>query len=128
MPEHEQKLEKPFVEADLIKRWNSYAQSIDGNAYLKGTMANSKPVLLDNFFFEVPVYNTVQQDELLNESVKLLPYLRRHLQNNQVQMTIRVEETPEKKQAYTPSEKYQHLLGINPALGKLKDEFNLRVD
>ena len=118
----------PFAEADLIKQWNAYASQIGDNAYLKGTMANSKPVLLNDYFFEVPVYNTVQQDELLNESIKLLPYLRRELKNYKIQMSIRVSDPSGKKRAYTPSEKFQHLYSVNPALGKLKDEFNLRAD
>ncbi|MDR2533488.1 MAG: DNA polymerase III subunit gamma/tau [Tannerellaceae bacterium] len=127
-PAEESNAVTPFTEADLIKQWDAYASQIGDNAYLKGAMANSKPVLLEKYLFEVPVYNTIQQDELLNESVKLLPYLRRELKNCKVQMSIRVSEASGKKKAYTPAEKFQHLYSVNPALGKLKDEFNLRPD
>ena len=30
--------------------------------------------------------------------------------------------------AYTATEKFEHLLTVNPVLGKLKDEFNLTLD
>jgi DNA polymerase-3 subunit gamma/tau len=118
----------PFHAADLIKLWDEYAQAMEGNAYLKGIMVNCKPVLQENYYFEVPVHNPGQQDELLNDSVKLLPYLRKHLKNSRIQMRIRISETNEKKLAYTSSEKYEHLISMNPLLGRLKEEFNLIPD
>ncbi|MDR1555664.1 MAG: DNA polymerase III subunit gamma/tau [Tannerellaceae bacterium] len=117
-----------FGIADLLKWWDAYAEQKGGNAYLKGIMANCKPVLQENYYFEVAVHNPGQQDELLNDSVKLLPFLRRHLKNSRIQMRIRISETNEKKLAYTSSEKYEHLLSINPLLGRLKEEFNLILD
>ncbi|MDR0537334.1 MAG: DNA polymerase III subunit gamma/tau [Tannerellaceae bacterium] len=124
----EQDKATPFTDADLLKFWNTYAEAIEENAYLKGTMTNIKPVLLDNCFFEVYVHNTVQQDELISECSKLLSYLREKLNNNLIQMTVRVCENAEKKKAYTPAEKYQHLININPVLARLKDEFHLTGD
>ena len=118
----------PFTEEDLIKYWADYAQTIEKNAYLKGIIINSKPTLLDNFQFEIAVYNQGQQEELLNDSSNLLIFLRNNLNNNRIQMKIRLNETNEKKLAYTSSEKYEHLLTINPVLAKLKDEFNLSLD
>ena len=55
-------------------------------------------------------------------------YLRTHLQNSHIQMRVQVDETNQKHLAYTATEKYEHLLKINPVLGKLKDEFNLTTD
>ncbi|MDR1644870.1 MAG: DNA polymerase III subunit gamma/tau [Tannerellaceae bacterium] len=118
----------PFTAEDLVRYWNEYAQTMEGNAYLKSTMTNCPPVLLENFQFEVSVHNPGQQDELLGDSVKLLPFLRRQLNNTRIQMRIRISETNEKKLAYTSSEKYEHLLSINPMLDKLKEEFNLTPD
>jgi DNA polymerase-3 subunit gamma/tau len=113
---------------DLIKYWDEYEQQLEGNAYLKSIMVNCKPVLQENYAFEVSVHNPGQQDELLNDSVKLLPFLRLRLKNSRIQMRIRISETNEKKLAYTSSEKYEYLSGINPLLHRLKDEFNLMLD
>ena len=60
--------------------------------------------------------------------MKLLPFLRLRLKNGRIQMRIRISETNEKKLAYTSTEKYEHLLSINPLLGRLKEEFNLIPD
>lgn len=118
----------PFTSEDLIRYWGEYAQEIEENAYLKGIIVNSKPALLDNDEFEISVYNPGQSEELLNNSAGIIHFLRTHLKNSRIQMKIRLNETNEKKLAYTSTEKYEHLLEINPALAKLKDEFNLTAD
>ena len=117
-----------FEESELIRYWDEYTQKIEKNAYLKGAMVNCKPVLQEDFNFEVAVHNPGQQEELLNDSINLLPFLRTNLKNSRIQMRIRISETNEKKLAYTSTEKYEHLLEINPALDKLRDEFNLTLD
>ncbi len=121
-------LTTPFTQDDLVTQWNAFAETIDTKVYLKNTMINSKPVLLENFLFEIAVHNQGQQEELSNSAVSILSYLRHHLKNTHIQMRIRISESNEKKLAYTTTEKYQHLLEINPLLGKLKDEFNLAID
>ncbi|MDR1202240.1 MAG: DNA polymerase III subunit gamma/tau [Tannerellaceae bacterium] len=117
-----------FEQSELTGCWNEYAQKIEKNAYLKGAMINCKPVLLENYNFEVAVHNPGQQEELLNDSINLLPFLRANLKNSHIQMRIRITETNEKKLAYTSTEKYEHLININPVLDKLRDEFNLTLD
>lgn len=117
-----------FTEQDLLTCWDAFALTIDKKVYLKNTMINCKPVLQENFFFEVAVHNPGQLDELSNGSADLLNYLRTHLRNTRIQMRTRIIETNEKHLAYTASEKLEHLLGVNPVLGKLRDEFNLTLD
>jgi DNA polymerase-3 subunit gamma/tau len=91
-------------------------------------MINCKPVLKDNYVFEVAVHNPGQQQELENSAVDLLPYLRSNLRNTRIQMSIRIIESNEKHLAYTSTEKYDLLLRTNPVLTKLKEEFNLILD
>jgi len=85
-------------------------------------------MLTDNYTFEVVVHNPVQKDELTNCCIDLLNALRTQLNNSSIQMLIRIDETNEKKLAYTATEKYEHLNSINPFLSKLKDEFDLTID
>ncbi|MDR1403817.1 MAG: DNA polymerase III subunit gamma/tau [Tannerellaceae bacterium] len=117
-----------FEQSELTGCWDEYAQKIEKNAYLKGAMVNCKPVLQENYNFEVAVHNPGQQEELLNDSINLLPFLRTNLKNSHIQMRIRISETNEKKLAYTSTEKYEHLMDMNPVLDKLRDEFNLTLD
>lgn len=117
-----------FSQEDLLRCWDGYADTIDKKVYLKNTMINCKPVLQDNFYFEVAVHNPGQQDELSNNCIELLSYLRTQLKNTRIQMKVRIIESNEKHLAFTSTEKFEHLLKINPVLGKLKDEFNLTLD
>jgi len=91
-------------------------------------MINCKPVLLDNFQFEVRVHNPAQREELLSSSLDLLKLLRIRLKNDLIQMHIRIDEKKEKKTAYTSTEKFKFLNNINPLLSKLMDEFDLGID
>lgn len=123
-----QEVVTPFSQDELVRAWDAYAVSIDKKVYLKNTMINCKPVLQENYFFEVGVHNPGQQDELSNGCVDLLNYLRVQLKNTRIQMRVRIIEANEKHLAYTSTEKFEHLLSVNPVLGKLKDEFNLTLD
>lgn len=123
-----QEMVTPFTQEELVHHWDAFAESIDKKVYLKNTMINCKPVLQENYFFEVGVHNPGQQNELSNGCADLLNYLRVQLKNTRIQMRVRITESNEKHLAYTATEKYEHLLSVNPILSKLKDEFNLTLD
>lgn len=124
----EKVLNNPFEEASLIRYWDEYIETIGEKVYLKNTMINCKPVLQENYHFEVAVHNPGQLDQLTANSVDILTYLRAKLQNTLIQMRVRIVEANEKPLAYTATERYEYLLKQNPALARLKDEFNLILD
>lgn len=121
-------LSTPFDEESLVRFWAMFSDSIQEKVYLKNTMINCKPVLQENFHFEVAVHNPGQQNELVTNSVDILSFLRDKLRNTHLQMRIRIVETNEKHLAYTATERYEHLLNQNAAIARLKEEFNLRLD
>lgn len=118
----------PFDNDSLVREWVNYAATIDKKVYLKNTMINCKPTLQENYYFEVAVHNPGQQEELINNAIHILPFLRQHLTNSRIQMRVRIVEGNEKHLAYTSTEKLELLMKINPTLGRLRDEFNLTLD
>ena len=118
----------PFDNDSLVREWDNYAATIDKKVYLKNTMINCKPTLQENYYFEVAVHNPGQQEELINNAIHILPFLRQHLTNSRIQMRVRIVEGNEKHLAYTSTEKLELLMKINPTLGRLMDEFNLTLD
>ncbi len=118
----------PFDNDSLVREWDNYAATIDKKVYLKNTMINCKPPLQENYYFEVAVHNPGQQEELINNAIHILPFLRQHLTNSRIQMRVRIVEGNEKHLAYTSTEKLELLMKINPTLGRLRDEFNLTLD
>lgn len=118
----------PFDNDTLVREWDNYTATIDKKVYLKNTMINCKPTLQENYYFEVAVHNPGQQEELINNAIHILPFLRQHLNNSRIQMRVRIVEGNEKHLAYTSTEKLELLMKINPTLGRLRDEFNLTLD
>ena len=130
VPQAAEDLSNAFTEEDLLRCWDAYAESesIGQKVYLKNTMINCKPVLKEGNVFEVSVYNPGQREELVAGGADLLQYLRTQLKNTHIEMQVRVTETNDKHLAYTAAEKYAYLVGVNPVLEKLKDEFKLTTD
>ena len=122
------KLATPFNEGDLIQYWDEFAETLAEKAHLKNTMINCKPVPVDNFKFEVKVYNPAQQEALISYSLDLLKLLRTRLKNDLVQMVVRIDENTEQKPVYTATEKFEFLNNINPLLYELIDEFDLTIN
>ena len=65
------------------------------------------------------------EDQLRQGKPKLMKHLRESLNNYGISLEVTVNETVEKKFAYTPLEKYTKLKEKNPLIQKLKDSFEL---
>lgn len=122
------KASQPFTAEALLQCWNAYAETLEDKVHLKNTMINCKPVLLSEHHFELVVHNPGQRDAVLNHSVALLRTLRAQLKNSQIQLNVRIDETNEKKLAFTATEKYEYLNTVNPLLSTLRDAFDLTLD
>jgi len=119
---------QPFTADDLTRAWDAYIETVGGRVNLKHTMINCRPVLKGDDTFEIVVHNPGQREVLLQNNAAILQSLRGQLKNGRVRFTVRIDETNEKRLAYTSKEKYDLLLEVNPALARLKEEFNLTFD
>ena len=83
------------------------------------------PVLADSFKIQFTLPNKLMQDQFKKGRPKLLKFLREKLNNYGISIESKVNETIEKKFAYTPQEKYNKLKEMNPLLEKLRQTFEL---
>jgi DNA polymerase-3 subunit gamma/tau len=119
----------PFTEEELQKCWLAYTgETDDVKVLLKDALKAGAPVLKENHCFEIKVYNPGQKEELESNAGHILAYLHEHLKNTAIRMHIRIADAGDRKTAVTASEKYEHLMSINPLLGELREVFNLSVD
>jgi hypothetical protein len=119
----------PFSQDDLIHFWIEYAESLTiAKSHLKNTLISCKPILKDNFSFEVSVYNPSQRDEISESNADILGYLCTKLNNSQIKMDIRIVEKDETVMIYTTAEKYNYLSKKNHNLEKLMEHFNLMME
>ena len=88
-------------------------------------LATNSPSLQKGFDVQFVLPNNLMKEQLKLGKPKLLKYLRESLNNFRIKIEIVVNETEEKKYAYTPLEKYKKLKEKNPLLQKLKDTFEL---
>ena len=118
-----------FTQKELEKAWKTYHNKLikAGQKSIAATLNADLPVLKDDFKISLTLPNTLMQDQIEKERPNLIKHLRTVLNNYGIQLSIIVNETVEKKFAYTPQEKYNKLLEINPAMSKLKDAFKLDV-
>ena len=117
-----------FSQDDLVRYWIEYADSLTaGKIHLKNTLNSCKPVLKEDFLFEVAVYNPSQKDEVAESSAFILSYLCNKLNNNRIKMDIRIVEKDEVEMIYTTTEKFEYLSKKNPNIENLMAKFDLSM-
>jgi len=117
-----------FTKKEMVTAWNKYAKKIEseGKFNLLSHLTMGIPKLQENVIhLEYP--NTTIKVEVERAKHDLLSYLKESLQNYDLDLDITVNETAEKRYAYTTREKYEKLKEKNPLIETLRKEFNLDV-
>ncbi len=119
----------PFNEEQLKESWKKYYFKLQelGEKNIASILLAGQPSLKENFGISVTLPNKLMKSQLEKGRPALLKFLREKLNNYGIVITIDVNETVEKKFAYTPQEKYEKLKEKNPLLEKLKNTFGLDI-
>ncbi|WP_299554334.1 DNA polymerase III subunit gamma/tau [Seonamhaeicola sp.] len=119
---------EPFTESELIKVWNTYIQNLQkaGKRNLASILSIDTPKVKDTtVYLEFP--NATNKVEVERNQYDLLAFVRKALNNFDIDLSITVNEVMEKQYAYTPIEKFEKLKEKNPNIELLKKTFNLDV-
>lgn len=118
---------KPFTESELQTAWKDYQKFLikKGEKSIASILATDIPTLQENFYIQFILPNKLMEDQLKQVKSKLIKFIRESLNNYGISLNIVVNETIEKKFAYTAQEKYNKLLEKNAFLKDLKDTFQL---
>ena len=118
---------KPFTESELQTAWKDFQKFLikKGEKSIASILATDIPTLQENFHIQFILPNKLMEDQLKQVKSKLIKFIRESLNNYGISLNIVVNETIEKKFAYTPQEKYNKLLEKNAFLKDLKDTFQL---
>ncbi len=119
----------PFSLDELKDAWKKYYFQLQriGEQSMAAIIASDEPQLQEDFTIVFSVHSDLMKSQLEKGKPKLLRFLREKLNNYGIQINVKVNETIEKKFAYTPQEKYDKLKEKNPLLEKLKSTFGLDV-
>ena len=116
-----------FTEKTLQKHWEEYIDLLNkkGQKSMASIVGTALPILEDGFKILFTVPNKLMEDQFRKGKPKLLKFLREKLNNYGIEIILTLNETVEKRFAYTPQEKYLKMKGMNPMLEKLRQTFEL---
>jgi len=119
--------EDAFDIENLTKLWNEYAEQIktEGKQNIASIMRMHQPDLTNQSTISFFVANDMNKVEMTREMELLMPFLRAKLNHYGIKIEIEIKETIREDSVYSPKEKYQHLIKINPALETLRENFDL---
>tara|TARA_R110002050_G_scaffold106589_1_gene216592 strand:- start:3110 stop:3610 length:501 start_codon:yes stop_codon:yes gene_type:complete len=119
---------EPFTETQLITYWNEFVENIqkEGKYNLASILSIDTPkVKGTTIHLEFP--NSTNKVELERQQFDLLSFLRKSLNNFDINLSITVNEEMDKQYAYTPLEKFEKLKEKNPNIEILKKTFGLDI-
>ncbi|MBT8393217.1 MAG: DNA polymerase III subunit gamma/tau [Bacteroidia bacterium] len=117
-----------FTEESLLASWNSYIRKLEkqGKYNLASILSIDTPKVRETIIhLEYP--NSTNKVEIERHQFELLGYIRKELNNFDINLSITVNEEMEKQYAYTPKEKYDKLKKKNPNIETLRKAFKLDI-
>ena len=116
-----------FTEQQLQDLWKEYVAILQakGERSMASIVGTDAPKLLEKFLVSFTLPNKLMQDQFLKGRTPITKFLREKLNNYGLSIETKVNETIEKKFAYTPQEKFNKMKELNPLLEKLHRIFDL---
>ncbi|MCB0453165.1 MAG: DNA polymerase III subunit gamma/tau [Aequorivita sp.] len=127
-PDAENLPSNDFSEEEMQAVWTEYTANVesDGKYNLLSHLTMGVPKL-DGAIIHLEFPNQTIKTEVERAKYELLGFLREKLQNYDIDLDITVNETIEKRYAYTAREKFEKMKEKNPLIEKLRREFDLDI-
>ena len=115
-----------FTQGELEKCWNIYYNiKIQNKEFNMASLLKlSKPIKINNDI-KYTVISDINKKELEDELPKLLKYIRNSLKIDFIEVKIDSNSSIKKNVLFTPSEKFEKLIEINPSLEILRKKLDL---
>ena len=117
-----------FTEEDMLKAWEAYAIRVQkkGGQILFSHLNMSSPSLNDNCI-QVTYPNYTIKTEMEQAKHGLLNFIRKELNNYDIDLEVFVNELEEKKYVYSDRDKFEKLKEKNPLIDRLRIELDLDI-
>ena len=118
-----------FSQEQLIASWDAFVSTLEdkGRYNLAAILKIDVPKIKDETMIALEFPNSTNKIEVERQKVELLQFIRKELNNFDIELDITVNEKMDKKFTYTAIEKYAKLKEKNPAIEILKNSFNLEI-
>ena len=119
--------DKPFTYDELETLWRSFARELPKEEVaLARRMEGMQPTLSDDqHTFSVVATNKLIEKELLNARSRIVGYLRKHLNNQRIEMVVDLQETQESEKILSRSEQFREMAEQNKSLKLLAEALDL---
>ena len=116
-----------FDKESLLKFWNEYSEyiKVEGKQNISSIMKMNQPDLISQSTISFDVANEMNKVEMTREMKYLIPFISEKLNHFGIKVEIVIKKKNQEDFIYSPQEKYQYLLKINPSLDKLRKKFDL---
>ena len=116
-----------FDKESLLKFWNEYSEyiKVEGKQNISSIMKMNQPDLISQSTISFDVANEMNKVEMNREMKYLIPFISEKLNHFGIKVEITIKKKNQEDYIYSPQEKYQYLLKINPSLDKLRKKFDL---
>lgn len=119
-----------FSPEALAEAWNLYLaqDSVQAQRRVVASLSGKPLRILADDRVELTLDNGIQADTFEEIKSDLIPFLRQHLSHYGLRFELKITETQQVLEPYTPQEKYQYLLKQNPDLARLKERLQLDIE
>ena len=117
-----------FTEEQVVNEWNNYVKELEKNGKynLASILSIDTPKIQETtIYLEYP--NATNKVEIERHQYELLGFIRKAINNFDINLSITVNEEMEKQYVYTSKEKYEKLKEKNSNLDTLRKTFNLDI-
>jgi hypothetical protein len=119
-----QNLIETFTNEQLAVKWLEFVDQLTDRPILKSTLS-IVPEKAEGNQILLKIGNSVQEEEVKLVKYELISWLRKELQNSEIELVTRIEKQESTRIFYSDSEKMQLMMQKNPELYQLKQKFNL---
>jgi hypothetical protein len=117
-------LSDSFTNEQLAVKWLEFVEQLTDRPILKSTLS-IVPEKAEGNQILLKIGNSVQEEEVRLVKYELISWLRKELQNSEIELVTRIEKQETTRIFYSDSEKMQLMMQKNPELYHLKQKFNL---
>jgi DNA polymerase-3 subunit gamma/tau len=123
---HDSLPERAFSQEELVLVWDKYIEHLkERGSLILASILNVDSPKLEGTTAHLRFPNASMKEDLEKNRGQILEFLKRELQNYNLDIEIIVDKSVQKRYVYTDQEKFQKLVDKNPSIDVLRKAFDL---
>jgi DNA polymerase-3 subunit gamma/tau len=121
--------ESDFSDTDFMESWQRFAGTCrEKQPSFYSTLMARSPEIGKDRMIRLQVDNGVQQEEVNRRKGEILGFLRKDLDNKNIDIQVDIVVHEADRKHFAPEEKFRKMAEKNPAINKLRSQLDLEID